>query len=175
ALYEDTVDENVPWKLIAFPDTDKKEEGFSIEIPYMLSILGSDHEGSFKGMKTVDAEFQEEFKEQIADYKEKYGEDMNFYVPVKSLFWSFRCMAGFGTLFVFIAMVGLFLLRDNKLLEMKWLLQIIGLMTFLPFVANTCGLLITELGRFPSTAYGLFIISDSVSPSVTAGELVTSN
>ena len=29
---------------------------------------------------------QEEFKEQIADYKEKYGEDMNFYVPVKTLF-----------------------------------------------------------------------------------------
>ncbi|MCO7151864.1 cytochrome ubiquinol oxidase subunit I [Vagococcus lutrae] len=175
ALYEDTVDENVPWKLIAFPDTDKKEEGFSIEIPYMLSILGSDHEGSFKGMKTVDAEFQEEFKEQIADYKEKYGEDMNFYVPVKTLFWSFRFMAGFGTLFVFIAMVGLFLLRDNKLLEMKWLLQIIGLMTFLPFVANTCGWLITELGRFPWTVYGLFTIADSVSPSVTAGELLTSN
>ena len=68
-------------------------------------------------------------------------------------------MAGFGTLFVFIAMVGLFLLRDNKLLEMKWLLQIIGLMTFLPFVANTCGWLITELGRFPWTVYGLFTIA----------------
>ena len=31
ALYEDTVDENVPWKLIAFPDTDKKKKVFQLK------------------------------------------------------------------------------------------------------------------------------------------------
>ena len=50
-----------------------------------------------------------------------------------------------------------------------------ALLTFSPFLANTAGWLITELGRAPWTVYGLFTIAQSVSPSVTAGQLLFSN
>ena len=46
---------------------------------------------------------------------------------------------------------------------MKWLQVILVACTFAPFVANTSGWLITEMGRFPWTVYGLFTIADSVS------------
>ena len=37
------------------------------------------------------------------------------------------------------------------------------------------GCLITELGRYPWTVYGLFTIAQSVSPSVSATSLLISN
>lgn len=163
-LYEDTVDKNVPWKLIGAFDTDNHKEGASIEIPYLLSILGSSHEGSFKGMNTINEEL-----------KEKYGDQLNYYVPTKTLFWSFRVMAGFGSGLAALAILALLLLKKDRLLKIRWLLWIVGICTFVPFVANTCGWLITELGRAPWTVYGLFTIADSVSPSVTANQLLFSN
>ncbi|CAM3351316.1 cytochrome ubiquinol oxidase subunit I [Vagococcus fessus] len=163
-IYQDTEDP-APWKLIGLMDEKNRTEGPSIEIPYLLSILGSSHEGSFKGMNTINEEL-----------KEKYGDKANdYYVPVNALFWSFRFMAGFGSLMALLSVVGLFLLRKEKLQKMKWLLVIMALCTFAPFIANTSGWLITELGRYPWTVYGLFTIADSVSPSVTAGQLMFSN
>lgn len=46
---------------------------------------------------------------------------------------------------------------------------------FIPFIANTAGWLVTELGRYPWTVYGLYTIADSVSPNVSAASLLTSN
>lgn len=163
-IYED-VPQPAPWKVVGLMDNKNREEGPKIEIPYLLSILGSSHEGDFKGMNTINAEL-----------KEKYGDRIdNFYVPVNVLFWSFRFMAGFGSLMALLSVVGLFLLRKDKLLEMRWLLIIFAFCTAAPFIANTSGWLITELGRFPWTVYGLFTIADSVSPSVTANQLLFSN
>lgn len=162
-IYEDTEDP-APWKIMGLMNEKTNEEGPSIEIPYLLSILGSSHEGSFKGMNTINEEL-----------KAKYGDEMDYYVPVNALFWSFRFMAGFGSLMALLSVVGLVLLRNDKLQKMKWLMVIMSLCTFAPFIANTSGWLITELGRFPWTVYGLFTIADSVSPSVTAPQLLFSN
>ncbi len=41
--------------------------------------------------------------------------------------------------------------------------------------ANTAGWLVTELGRYPWTVYGLFTIEDSVSPNVSVTSLLISN
>ena len=105
------------------------------------------------------------------------GHKMNYYVPVNTLFWSFRFMAGFGALMALVSIVGLILTRKKKqtLYEHRWCLWVLALMTFTPFIANTCGWLITELGRAPWTVYGLFTIAQSVSPNVSVASLLTSN
>jgi cytochrome d ubiquinol oxidase subunit I len=46
---------------------------------------------------------------------------------------------------------------------------------YAPFIAITCGWLVTELGRYPWTVYGLFTIRESVSPNVSVGSLLFSN
>ena len=98
-------------------------------------------------------------------------------MPVKTLFYSFRIMAGFGALFALLSILGLIWTRPKKntIENKRWFLWILGISTFLPFVANTCGWFITELGRFPWTVYGLFTIADSISASTTTGELWFTN
>lgn len=132
----------------------------------MLSILAYNKpSGSIKGMNTVNKELTV-----------KYG-NKNYYPSVNTLFYSFRVMAAFGALMFLVSALGLFFTRKKKpsLYEHKWMLWIIGLTTFTPFMANTAGWLITELGRFPWTVYGLFTMKQSVSPNVSVTSLFISN
>lgn len=156
-----------PWKLVDFMDTKTHKDKFSIKIPYMLSIL-SYHKpsGSIQGMDEANKELQA-----------KYGDENNYYPPVNTLFWSFRIMALFGMAMLGVAVLGLFFARKKSrlLFRQKWMLWIVGLFTFVPFMTNTSGWLVTELGRYPWTVYGLFTIKDSVSPNVSVGSLLTSN
>src|SRR5699024_11610427 len=56
-------------------------------------------------------------------------------------------------LFALLAILGLIWTRPKKntIENKRWFLWILGISTFLPFIANTCGWFITELGRFPWT------------------------
>lgn len=164
ALYK-TTGEKAPWTVIGFANPKTHEVKGKIEIPDMLSIL-SYHSttGSVKGMEEVNKEMEKKYGTHIDGHK------MNYYVPVNTLFWSFRFMA-------LVSIVGLFLTRKKKqtLYEHRWCLRVLALMTFTPFIANTCGWLITELGRAPWTVYGLFTIAQSVSPNVSVASLLISN
>lgn len=171
AVYK-TTGERAPWTVIGFANPKTHEVKGKIEIPDMLSIL-SYHKptGAVKGMEEVNAEMEKKYGTHIAGHK------MNYYVPVNTLFWSFRFMAGFGALMALVSIVGLIMTRKNKesLYKHRWCLWVLALMTFTPFIANTSGWLITELGRAPWTVYGLFTIAQSVSPNVSVASLLTSN
>lgn len=166
-----TTGKHAPWDIVANLDTKEHKNKGAISIPYVLTILTyHSTTGSVKGMNQINKELHQR-------YDKKFGQGMDYYVPVKTLFYSFRVMAGFGALFALLAILGLIFTRPKKntIEKQRWLLYILGIATFLPFVANTCGWLITELGRFPWTVYGLFTIADSVSPSTTVGELWFTN
>lgn len=171
AVYK-TTGERAPWTVIGFANPKTHEVKGKIEIPDMLSIL-SYHKptGAVKGMEEVNAEMEKKYGTHIAGHK------MDYYVPVNTLFWSFRFMAGFGALMALVSIVGLIMTRKNKesLYKHRWCLWVLALMTFTPFIANTSGWLITELGRAPWTVYGLFTIAQSVSPNVSVASLLTSN
>lgn len=171
ALYK-TTGKSAPWTVVGIADTKTHEVKGKIEVPYMLSLLSyGKTTGSVKGMEEVNAELEKKYGTTIDGHK------MNYYVPVNTLFWSFRFMAGFGALMILVAIVGLITTRKKKetLYKHRWMLWVVALMTFTPFIANTCGWLITELGRAPWTVYGLFTIEQSVSPNVSAASLLTSN
>lgn len=169
AVYK-TTGERAPWTVVAVANP-KTHEVKGIDIPDMLSIL-SYHKttGSVKGMEEVNADLHKQ-------YDKQFGKDINYYVPVNTLFWTFRVMCGFAALLFLMSLIGLIMTRKGKehLYQHRWLLWIFGLLTFSPFLANTSGWLITELGRMPWTVYGLFTIKDSVSPSVSANSLLFSN
>lgn len=163
--YDDTGDP-AAWTLIAWDNEREHKQVFGVQVPYILSILAyGKPSGAIKGMDHVNKELVEQ-----------YG-DRDYYPPVNVLFWSFRIMAGFGVLMLLVSALGLFLTRKKRpiLYEKRWLLWIMGLTTFTPFIANTSGWLITELGRYPWTVYGLFTIEDSVSPNVSVTSLLISN
>ena len=163
--YEDSGDP-AAWTLIAWANEAQHNQVFGVKIPYMLSILSyGSLSGSVDGMDTVNKALVK-----------KYGKD-NYYPMVNLLFYSFRLMAGFGMLMLGVSVLGLFLTRKKKpiLYKYKWMLWILGLTTFTPFIANTLGWIITDQGRYPWTVYGLFKIKDSISPNVSVASLLISN
>ena len=155
------------WSLIGWANEKDHKNDFSVEIPYMLSIL-TYHKttGSVEGMNNINREFIK-----------KYGKDNNYYPPVNLLFYCFRFMAGMSGILLLASIVGLIMLRGKKetLFKHRWLLWILGFLTFAPFLICTAGWLITEEGRQPWTVYGLFTTAQSVSPTATVGSMLTSN
>ncbi|MFC6291001.1 cytochrome ubiquinol oxidase subunit I [Levilactobacillus angrenensis] len=169
-LYKDSTNKG-EWAAIAGFDNKQHKTTWSVDVPYVLNLL-SYHKttGTIKGMNTIN-------KELHAKYDKKYGNDINYYVPTKTLFWSFRIMSGAGALFALLAIVGLIFNRKKSQLIMsqRWFLYILGLCLWLPFIVNTAGWFITEFGRYPWVVYGLLTIADAVSPNVSVASLLTSN
>lgn len=164
-LYEDS-DDPASWTAVGWMDEANHERVFGIRVPYVLSIL-SYHSlsGGVEGMDSLNESLTAE-----------YGDD-NYFPPVNAMFWSFRIMVGLGMLTLLVSTLGLFFTRKKSpsLFKKPWMLWSVGLMTFAPFIANTCGWLVTELGRYPWTVYGMFKMEDSVSPNVTPASLLFSN
>ena len=160
---------NGDWTMVAGFKDHKKT--WSIEVPKVLNIL-TYHKfngPSIKGQEQVNKELK-------AKYKNKQG-DMNYYTPTRTLFWSFRVMAGSAALFALVAIVGLWFNRkkSDAIVKQKWFLYIMGLCLWLPFIVNTAGWFITEFGRYPWVVYGLLTIADAVSPTATVGSLLFTN
>lgn len=165
-IYKDTKSP-APWAVVELIDTKNHTTKGEVDIPYLLSLL-SYHKttGAVKGMDTVNKELEK-----------KYGADKNYYVPVKTLFWSFRVMSGVGVGLIIGSAAVLWFSRKKKdtIENKRWLLYLTGIALWLPFIANTAGWFITELGRYPWVVYGLYTIADAVSPTTTAGQLLFTN
>ena len=108
------------------------------------------------------------------EYEEKYGEGVNYIPPVKTVFWSFRIMVVFGGLMVLISMLGLFFSYKKTLEKKSWLLKVLLYTIPMPFIANTAGWIMTEIGRQPWTVFGYYTTAQSVSPNVSAGQILFS-
>ncbi|MGM9925744.1 MAG: cytochrome ubiquinol oxidase subunit I [Bacillus sp. (in: firmicutes)] len=163
ALWEDSGDP-ASWSLIADLETEEMKNNWSVEIPYLLSFLAyNKFEGSVEGMKTLQAK-----------YEELYGEGINYIPHVESVYWSFRIMVAFGGIMILISILSLVFMKRNTLIKKGWLLKAVIASIALPFVANTAGWIMTEIGRQPWTVFGLYTTAQSVSPNVTAGQLLFS-
>lgn len=170
-VYETTPDP-ASWDMVAFFNEAQHREVFGIKIPYMLSILTYHRpSGSVEGMNQINEQLAKKYPEAA---KEVNG---NFFPPVTVLFWTFRVMAGLSMAMILLSALGLFWTRKKKpwLYENRPWMHIFAWFMYAPFLAITSGWLVTELGRYPWTVYGLFTMKDSVSPNVSVGSLIFSN
>lgn len=167
AIWKDTPDP-APWSAFAVIDSAKKENKFEVNIPYALSFLSySKFDGGLKGMETLQKEYAKK-------YDVKIGKDTNYIPPVKTTYWSFRLMIGFGTGMILLALIGLFLWKKDRLDQSKVFLRLLLPAISFPFLANTFGWVMTEIGRQPWTVFGLMTTADSISPNVSAGTVLLS-
>ena len=84
-------------------------------------------------------------------------------------------MVVLGFVMVLFAMLGLFFNKKNTISNKSWLLKGLMWMIPMPFIASTAGWIMTEIGRQPWTVFGLYTTAQSVSPNVSAGDLLFSN
>ncbi|MCY7892765.1 cytochrome ubiquinol oxidase subunit I [Bacillus vallismortis] len=161
-LWEDSSDP-AAWTAFAMIDTKNEKSSNEIKVPYALSYLAyQKFSGSVKGMKTLQAE-----------YEKIYGKG-DYIPPVKTTFWSFRIMVGAGVVMILATLGGLWLNRRKTLETSKWYLRLMIALISFPFIANSAGWIMTEIGRQPWTVMGLMTTAQSVSPNVTAGSLLFS-
>ncbi|MGF6447688.1 cytochrome ubiquinol oxidase subunit I [Paraburkholderia youngii] len=146
------------WSLVAWPDQQKQRNDWSIEVPGLLSILGTHSlHGRVSG---------------LTDFPRADQPPM---LPL--LYYAFRVMAGIGFAFMLLALWSAYALhkaRGNlqRLLAQRKLLLAWVLCIPLPYVAVEAGWIVREVGRQPWVVYGLLRTSQAVSAvpasSVTA-------
>lgn len=141
----------VPLTLFAIPDQDAATNHLAVDVPELGSlILTHDPNGTIRGLK-----------EWPADERP----------PVAITFFAFRIMVGIGLIMLAVVLVGNAMRRGGRVYENRTFLRICEFVAPLGFVAVIAGWTTTEVGRQPWTVYGLLRTADSVSPSLTGGDV----
>jgi cytochrome bd ubiquinol oxidase subunit I len=160
ALYETTT--GAPFSLFAVGGLSANRPSFSVEIPWLLSILAKGSPGAtVQGIDDLQAA-----------YAAQYGPGS--YVPmIPVAFWSFRLMIGIGMLAALVAAVYLWTSRKGRTPH-RLLLRWLPLIPLLPTAANSIGWVFTETARQPWIAFGISTVADGISPGLTSGEVIAS-
>ncbi|MFM0293949.1 MULTISPECIES: cytochrome ubiquinol oxidase subunit I [Paraburkholderia] len=147
------------WSLLAWPNAAKQDNDWSLEVPGMLSILGTHSlHGKVTGMRDIPRADQPPM------------------LPL--LYYAFRVMAGVGFLFMLLAFWTLYALRKARgrldaLLAQRKLLLAWVLAIPLPYIAVECGWIVREVGRQPWVVYGL-LRTDHAASAIPAGAITGS-
>ena len=151
------------FSLITIGSLNGSKEVWSIRVPYLLSLIATlNPHGTVQGINNVERAYQK-----------KYGPGS--YKPVVPVtYWSFRLMAGFGTLAALLAAAGLWLTRRQRIPRSRWFYRAALWGLALPYLASTMGWIFTEMGRQPWTVFGLLTTAKSVSPGVAASSVIIS-
>ncbi len=141
----------------------ERRDVFAIRIPRLLSLLAFNQlDGTVQGINDLQAQ-----------YEVQYGPG-NYVPPVAVSYWSFRAMVGAGTLMLLAAFYALFLTMGEQVGDKPpRFLKFFPFFIALPYLANSTGWLLTELGRAPWVVYGLMRLEDAVSINVGVGALWT--
>ena len=169
ALYQSS-DGNAPFSLLTIGSLDGTQEKFSITVPSLLSFLATGHfDGSVQGINDLKAQ-----------YAERYGTgnpltaDATYTPNIPMSYWSFRLMIGVGMLAALVALLTLWTTRGERVPRSRWWHWAVITTPLLPILGNSFGWIFTEIGRQPWLVFGVMATKTGVSPSVSAGEVVTS-
>jgi cytochrome d ubiquinol oxidase subunit I len=151
------------FSLIAGFDPDGKDLAWDVKIPKALSMLYYlKPNGEVEGIQDIQQ-----------DYVEKYGPDN--YIPFVALdFWTFRIMVGLGFLMVLIALLTWIHAGRKFPQKSAWLLKLLPIAIFFPYLANTAGWILTETARQPWAVTGLIKTKDAISPNLTPATVLIS-
>jgi cytochrome d ubiquinol oxidase subunit I len=133
-----------------------------IRIPGALSLLSYNRlSGEVQGINQLQAQYETQF-------------GPGDYVPIVPItYWSFRVMVGAGVLMIALSAWGLLLVL-RKRVRPGFFLRWLPLAVVLPYLANTAGWLLTELGRQPWIVVGLMKTEQGVSVPVSTTEVALS-
>jgi cytochrome d ubiquinol oxidase subunit I len=152
-----------PLSLLTIGDLSQRREIWSLRLPNALSLLAFNQlYGEVKGIYDLQAE-----------YEARYGPG-DYIPPVAFVYWSFRAMVGAGFLMLALALYALFLVMGESVAGRPSALKFFPFAIFLPYLANTTGWLMTEIGRVPWVVFGLMKLDAAVSPTVPAGMVLAS-
>ena len=158
ALWE--TEDPAPFAVLAYPNMEAGRNDFEITIPYLFSFMVHDRpSGEVRGINDLQAEAAA-----------KYGAG-DYRPHVTMLFYSFRTMVGAGFFMMLVAFLVLYLTKKDRLMSARTLLHALPWLIVIPFIANSAGWIVAEMGRQPWLVMGLQKTIDGVSPNLTPGEI----
>ena len=146
------------FSILTIGDLSGKKLVWQIRIPKLLSLIACNNlTCKVEGVNQVQAE-----------YVQKYGP--GDYVPLMVVtYWAFRFMFTASLIMVAVGAYALYLMLKNwpeKWMRwMKWVPWAIAL----PYIANSSGWILTEMGRQPWIVQGLLRTEEGVTPTNSAG------
>jgi cytochrome d ubiquinol oxidase subunit I len=151
------------FSLFTIGDEKDRKDVFAIRIPDVLSILSFNSvDGQVQGINNLQAQ-----------YVKQYGPG-DYVPPVWVVYWSFRLMVGAGTVMILLSLTTLFLVLRKRLEKVRWFLGLLPFAIALPYLANTAGWVMTEVGRQPWIVFGLLTTTKGVSPTVGTATVLIS-
>lgn len=146
--------ETAPMYLFGWVDEKEETVKFGLKIPGMLSwLIHGDSEKPVVGLRAFPPDERP---------------------PVNIVFQSYHGMIAVGIGLILLSWGGLFFWWRGSLFGKKWLLNLFVFSVLGPQIANQIGWIAAEVGRQPYTVYNILRTSDSLSKTVTAGEVVFS-
>jgi cytochrome d ubiquinol oxidase subunit I len=146
------------FSILTIGDLTGKREVWSIRVPAVLSFLACNNfTCEVRGVYDI----QEE-------YEAKYGP--GDYIPLMVFtYWTFRFMMTIGFMMMGLSLIFLIATRWNYE-NSKWI-RYVPWVIALPYIANSSGWILTEMGRQPWIVQGLLKVQDAVSPNLTVVDL----
>ncbi len=142
--WENTPGEATPLILFGWPDMEREETRFKVEIPYLGSLI-----------------LQHSLTEQVPALKEFAPEDR----PNSTIvFWTFRIMVAIGLLMILCGLWSLILRLRGKLFTSRPFLTFAMWMGPSGVIAILAGWFTTEIGRQPWVIYNVMRTADAVTP-----------
>ncbi|HLA79553.1 MAG TPA: cytochrome ubiquinol oxidase subunit I [Vicinamibacteria bacterium] len=135
-----------PLRIGGWPDQDRQETRFALEIPYALSLLAfHDPHAEVQGLDAVPP----------TDWP-----------PVAVVHLAFQVMVACGTAMAAVSAIGgwLWLKRRRRLPDARWFLRLVVLTGPLGFLALEAGWTVTEVGRQPWVIRGVMRTAEAVTP-----------
>jgi len=140
--------------LFAIPDQAQQKNEYEVAIPHLGSlILTHSWNGQVKGLDAWPADQRP---------------------PVWPVFFAFRIMVGIAILMFVVVVTGWALRPRGRLYDARWFLSLCQWFAPAGFIAVLMGWTTTEVGRQPWTVYDLLRTADSVTPSLTGGDVLAS-
>jgi cytochrome d ubiquinol oxidase subunit I len=151
------------FSVFTITDQTNRRDLVSLRLPRLLSLLSYNRlEGEVKGINDLQKQFELE-----------YGPG-NYIPPIMLNYWTFRIMVGVGFLMLFVAAFALLRVMQGRPLQELKILRWLPFAIALPYLSNSTGWILTELGRQPWVVYGKLKTAEAFSPNLTSGMVLTS-
>jgi cytochrome bd ubiquinol oxidase subunit I len=143
-----------PLSLFGIPNVKEQRIDYNVSIPKLLS---------FVTFGNSDAEIQGLDKVPIEDWPN-----------VTAVFQLYHLMIAMWVLMILVALRAWYLWVKGSLFDSPWTLRILVASVLVPQIANQAGWISAEMGRYPWIVQGLLRISEGLSKTVTAHQILGS-
>jgi cytochrome d ubiquinol oxidase subunit I len=145
---------DAPLTIFGLPNAEKQQIEYQIGIPKLLSFMThGDFNSEIQGLEKI---------------------PQKDWPNVKVVFQTYRLMIGMWIAMVLSALITSYLWLKKRLFDTPWALRLLVASVVFPQIANQAGWVSAEMGRFPWIVQDLLRISEGLSKSVTANQILGS-